>query len=206
MVVTYTRAAGATGIGWTFAHRSAADLASGPLANAVRGCDVMATSSAWTAMTRAVRNFGRPGLAWEAISSVDIALWDLKAKLLGLCLASLLGRAREDVPLYGSGGFTSYDERELEEQLGGWANDGFRAVKMKVGRHPAEDLRRVRVARKAVGPEVELFVAKAGARRRGVVCAGRGHVARRARFAGRSRRAAAAPEQSSLRDGRRCNV
>ena len=63
-------------------------------------------------MARQVRNLGRPGIAAMAISAVDIALWDLKARLLGVALSSLLGRPRDAVPVYGSGGFTSYpDER-----------------------------------------------------------------------------------------------
>ena len=57
-----------------------------------------------------LRNLGRPGVAASAISAVDIALWDLKARLLGLPLGDLLGRARAEVPVYGSGGFTTYDD------------------------------------------------------------------------------------------------
>jgi L-alanine-DL-glutamate epimerase-like enolase superfamily enzyme len=98
-----------------------------------------------------------------ALSAVDVALWDLKARLLGLSLASLLGRAREAVPAYGSGGFTSYSPEQLGAQLAGWARDGLRMVKMKVGRDPAADPDRVRVARLAIGPEVQLFVDANGA-------------------------------------------
>ena len=68
-------------------------------------------------MVRSVRNAPRAGLASFAISAVDVALWDLKARLLGLPLHRLLGAARVEVPVYGSGGFTSYDEPTLEAQL-----------------------------------------------------------------------------------------
>lgn len=163
MVVVRVHAGGEEGIGWTFASASAADLVKGPIARALDGLDATATSLAWMRMNHAVRNIGRPGLAWEAISAVDIALWDLHAKLLGLPLARLLGPARRACPIYGSGGFTSYDDRTLADQLGGWAERGFRAVKMKVGRNDARDRERVRVARAAIGPDVELFVDANGA-------------------------------------------
>ena len=151
------------GIGWTFAHGSAAELAVGPLAAAIAGLDVHASAGAWAAMGRAVRNIGRPGLAWEAIAAVDVALWDLRAKLLGLPLFRLLGPARDSVLVYGSGGFTSYDSAAVGAQLGAWAEQGFTAVKMKVGRRSEEDLRRVRAAREAIGPHVALFVDANGA-------------------------------------------
>ena len=163
MVLVRAHAEGTTGLGWTFAHGAAAELVEGPLAAAVRGVDVSATSTAFMAMNHAMRNIGRPGLGWEAISAVDIALWDLRARTLSLPLARLFGTARESVPAYGSGGFTSYDDETLRAQLGGWAREGFRAVKMKVGRHPEEDLRRVRTAREAIGPDVGLFVDANGA-------------------------------------------
>jgi L-alanine-DL-glutamate epimerase-like enolase superfamily enzyme len=114
-------------------------------------------------MERRVRNVGATGIASLAISAVDSALWDLKARLLDVPLADLIGRVRAGVPVYGSGGFTSYPLDRLESQLGGWAADGIRMVKMKVGTDPAADLERVQVARDAIGPDVELFVDANGA-------------------------------------------
>jgi L-alanine-DL-glutamate epimerase-like enolase superfamily enzyme len=93
-----------------------------------------------------------------AISAIDNALWDLRARLLNVPLVSLLGRVRDGIPVYGSGGFTSYNDCQLQTQLGGWARQGFSMVKMKVGTHPSDDPRRVSVARKAIGDETELFV------------------------------------------------
>jgi L-alanine-DL-glutamate epimerase-like enolase superfamily enzyme len=114
-------------------------------------------------MQRGVRNLGRSGLAATAISAVDAALWDLKAKLLGLPLAVLLGQRRQDVPIYGSGGFTTYTDEELREQLAGWVErEGCAWVKMKVGTHPEQDPDRVAVARDAIG-EHGLFVDGNGA-------------------------------------------
>jgi L-alanine-DL-glutamate epimerase-like enolase superfamily enzyme len=121
---------------------------------------------AYAAMVAAVRNIGRPGVASTAVSAADTALWDLKARLLGLPLADLLGRVRPAVPAYGSGGFCNYTTERLAEQLGGWAAEGYRMVKMKVGRHPEDDVDRVAVARKAIGSGVALFVDGNGAYQR----------------------------------------
>ncbi len=112
---------------------------------------------------RAIRNLGWDGICATAISAVDVALWDLKARLLGVCLADLLGRAHEAVPVYGSGGLTSYTETELCEQLAGWVGDGIPRVKMKVGRDPAADLPRAAAVRDAIGPDAELYVDANGA-------------------------------------------
>jgi L-alanine-DL-glutamate epimerase-like enolase superfamily enzyme len=97
------------------------------------------------------------------ISALDCAIWDLKARLLGIPLGKLLGAVRETVPVYGSGGFTSYSNQQLRDQLGGWASEGIGAVKMKIGRHPLQDPERVEVARKAIGPETKLYVDANGA-------------------------------------------
>ena len=114
-------------------------------------------------MQRSVRNIGNRGIAAMAISAIDIALWDLRARLLHVPLVQLLGAARQSIAAYGSGGFTSYNDRQLQSQLGGWAEQGFPFVKMKVGTHPEDDPRRVRVARGTIGDKVQLFVDANGA-------------------------------------------
>ena len=98
-----------------------------------------------------------------AIAAVDSAMWDLKARILGLPLVTLFGAARDSVAVYGSGGFTSYDNEQLRKQLSGWAQQGIPRVKMKVGREPLRDVERVAAARDAIGPKVELFVDANGA-------------------------------------------
>lgn len=163
LVVVEIEAGGRTGLGYTYAHKVAGRYVEDKLAGVVEGREALDIPAAHAAMLHAVRNDGRPGLAACALSAVDTALWDLKGKLLELPLAALLGRVRVRMPLYGSGGFTSYDDARLAEQLGGWAEDGLRWVKMKVGRDPDTDPGRVETARRAIGPECGLFVDANGA-------------------------------------------
>jgi L-alanine-DL-glutamate epimerase-like enolase superfamily enzyme len=163
MVLVEASASGRTGLGYTYAAAPAAGLVRETLEPVVRGRDVMAIEGTWDAMTRAVRNIGRPGLASMAIAAVDVALWDLKSRLLDVALVTLLGDARGSVEAYGSGGFTSYSIERLRDQLGGWAAEGMRAVKMKIGRDAAADRDRVRAARDAIGRETALFVDANGA-------------------------------------------
>jgi L-alanine-DL-glutamate epimerase-like enolase superfamily enzyme len=163
IVVVEADGGGQMGIGYSYTDRSAASLIHGRLANVVEGCDAMAVKESWVAMVASIRNLGRPGIASTAISAIDLALWDLKARLLDVPLATLLDRVRDRVRVYGSGGFTSYTDGQLVDQLGGWAAQGFTSVKMKVGREPHRDIERVGVARGAIGPAVELFVDANGA-------------------------------------------
>lgn len=163
MVLVELTAGGHNGIGYTYAGRSAAVLVAEKLRPLVIGSDCLDIEAHWNRMVAAVRNLGRPGVASCAISAVDIALWDLKAKLLDQPLAKLLGQARPAVMLYGSGGFTSYPPERLTDQLGTWAQLGFKAVKMKIGREPQKDPERVELAREAIGPGVNLFVDANGA-------------------------------------------
>lgn len=163
LVLVRTYAGGVRGIGYSYADRSAADLVAAKLGPLVTGLEALSVSASWGAMWRAVRNIGRPGIASHAISAVDNALWDLKARLLGVPLAVALDAARMDVPIYGSGGFTSYTVERLKEQLAGWVSQGIRAVKMKIGTDPAADLARVAAAREAIGGDAALYVDANGA-------------------------------------------
>ena len=162
-VIVEVTAGGVSGMGWTYADGAAATVVESKLAPALNGCDLDCVGACWLAMRRAVRNDGDAGLAACAISAVDIALWDRFARARELPLAIALGAFRTSVEVYGSGGFCSYDDERLTEQLGGWAAEGMPAVKMKVGAEPASDPRRVRVARDAIGPDVELYVDANGA-------------------------------------------
>lgn len=166
LVLATVTAGDRVGIGWTYGDGAIAQLIEGKLRDAVCGRDALDVQAIWAAMVAALRNDGRPGISSMAISAVDVALWDLKARLLELPLSLLLGRFHEGVPVYGSGGFTSYSDRQLARQLSGWVAQGIPRVKMKVGREPERDPARVRVARDAVGPDVQLFVDANGAYRR----------------------------------------
>ena len=163
LVLVTASAGGCTGIGWTYAGPSAAAVVREQLAGVVEGRDAGTPAASWAAMLHAVRNLGRPGVVAEAISAVDVALWDLHARLAGQPLVVALGAVHDGTPVYGSGGFTSYDDRTLAGQLSGWAEAGIPRVKIKVGRDPAADPHRLRVARDAVGEGVELFVDANGA-------------------------------------------
>jgi L-alanine-DL-glutamate epimerase-like enolase superfamily enzyme len=150
-----------TGIGWTYGSPACAAVVTHDLAPVVAGRDAMDGGGCWKAMRAALRNVGRPGVAGMALSAVDCALWDLKARLLEMPLHRLLGAVREGVPVYGSGGFTTYDERQLADQLSGWVEEGIPRVKIKIGESSGtaeeRDLRRVAQARKVIG-DAELFV------------------------------------------------
>ena len=163
IVIVEAKCNSTMGVGYTYADISAASLIDSLLKGVVAGRDALDIPGAWVAMVAAVRNLGRPGISSMAISAVDVALWDLKAKLLQLPLISLLGSIRSSIAVYGSGGFTSYSDQQLQQQLVGWVNSGIRMVKMKIGREPGRDVERVRRARAAIGDGVQLFVDANGA-------------------------------------------
>jgi L-alanine-DL-glutamate epimerase-like enolase superfamily enzyme len=163
VVTVQPTAAGHTGLGYTYGSAACATLIRERLEDLVVGSDPFDPAGTWERMVRAIRNLGRPGIASMAISAVDAALWDLKARILEVPLVRLLGAARESVPLYGSGGFCSLSEEELRAQLGGWVHDqGIPRVKMKIaagwGEDPRRDLERVRIAREEIGADAELMV------------------------------------------------
>ena len=156
-------AGGRTGLGWTYASRASQAVIEDFLSDAVVGSDVMAVAAAHEGMVRACRNIGRPGVVSCAISAVDIALWDCKARQLDLPLADLFGRCHDDVVIYGSGGFTTYDEKTARAQLEHWVTEwGCAAVKIKVGEswgtRAGRDLARATFTRQVIGDGVELFV------------------------------------------------
>jgi L-alanine-DL-glutamate epimerase-like enolase superfamily enzyme len=153
---------GARGWGWSYADVATARLVADKLRGEVVGRDAMDVGGAFVAMAKSVRNLGREGVASMAMSAVDVALWDLKARLLGVSLVDLFGAVRAAAPVYGSGGFCSYSDAELQQQLGGWVEEGIGRVKMKVGREPERDRARVKAARAAAG-RAELFVDANGA-------------------------------------------
>lgn len=158
LVIAEIRGGGKTGLGYTYGHKASAVLIEDALSPALTGRNAFDIPALWALMQACCRNFGQTGIAAMAIAACDVALHDLKAQLLAVPVVTLLGTVRERVSVYGSGGFTSYSEAELAEQLLGWADEGIRAVKMKVGRDHAADAARVAAARRAIGDTVALFV------------------------------------------------
>jgi L-alanine-DL-glutamate epimerase-like enolase superfamily enzyme len=163
LVVAHVTGGGRTGLGYTYGSGACRPLIEGELATAVTGRSVLDTGAALEAMVRAVRNIGRPGVAGYAISAVETALWDLKGVLLGLPVSGLLGAVRDTVPVYGSGGFTTYDDPATRKQLEQWTRDlAIPRVKIKIGEswgtEEARDLARIAFARKVIGPDAELYV------------------------------------------------
>jgi len=163
LVLVEVEGGGKHGLGYTYADHATATLVRDSLAEVVTGLDALSPPAAYASMWRCIRNLGRPGICSMAISAVDCALWDLKARILGLPLVTLLGQVHEGASIYGSGGFTSYSDRQLAKQLSGWVKQGIPRVKMKIGRDARRDLGRVRLAREAIGPGAELFVDANGA-------------------------------------------
>jgi L-alanine-DL-glutamate epimerase-like enolase superfamily enzyme len=161
--VASARAGDTVGLGWTYAGAGSRAVIETELSSVVVGADPMDIPGIWEAMARSCRNLGRPGTVSSAISAVDIALWDLKAKLLEVPLVHLFGRCTPAAPLYGSGGFTTYDASTTAAQLRTWVGEwGIPRVKIKVGESwgsaTERDLDRVALTREIVGDTVEVFV------------------------------------------------
>jgi len=162
LVTASVRAGPVTGFGYTYANPACVPLIRDTLGGVVTGIDALDVPYGWTQMQHAIRNLGRPGLVSCAMSAVDTAWWDAAAQLLGLPLVSLLGRARAEVPVYGSGGFTAYDDRQLTGQLHQWMSLSVPRIKIKIGEswgtRVGRDLRRVALTRETVSSDVELYV------------------------------------------------
>ncbi len=162
MVTVHARAGDEVGFGYTYAPPACAAVVDGTLAPVLSEADARAPAAAYAAMCHAVRNAGRPGLVARAISAVDIALWDLHARLLDAPLSRVLGQVCDAVPVYGSGGFTTYDDDTLAAQLTGWVEQGMSQVKIKIGESAGEaqdrDVARMRFSRKVIGDKIDLFV------------------------------------------------
>jgi len=155
---------GISGIGYTYdvAGEAIREVITRNLASVVLGRDPFATEVIWTDAMNLLRGAGRKGLVLIALSIVDIALWDIKAKAAGMPLYQLLGGSERTIPIYGSGGWTSYTEKELIEEIEQIKDQGYTKIKMKVGvdlgKSPEEDVRRVRSVRKHIGEKIDLMI------------------------------------------------
>jgi L-alanine-DL-glutamate epimerase-like enolase superfamily enzyme len=163
IVVVELQAEEQSGFGYTYADPSVRTLIEGKLASVIKEADPLAPQQTWSQMQCQLRNLGDVGIGAMAMSAIDVALWDLKAKLLGVCLADALPRYHDSVAIYGSGGFTNLTDEQLREQVRQWTGWGCRSVKIKVGRNKLCDPARVDVVRAEAGPDVELMVDGNGA-------------------------------------------
>lgn len=114
----------------------------------------------WHKMYNGTTRFGRKGAAVRAISGVDIALWDLLGKKSNLPVYKLLGGYNDKVKIYASGGFykEKNDLENLVDEMKSYVSQGFKALKMKVGRDLVGDIKRVRAVRKAIGDDIDLLI------------------------------------------------
>jgi len=168
MIIARIHAGDQCGIGWTYGAAAVADVIVDVLSPHVLNHNVVDVGGAFDNMVRQIRNVGRPGVGGQAISAVDVALWDLKARLLQVPLHHLIGAVRDAVPVYGSGGFTTYNHHQLREQLIGWTQDqAIPRVKIKIGESwggcVTRDLSRMTQARSTIGDQTELYVDANGA-------------------------------------------
>ncbi len=163
IIIVEIEGGGKTGIGYTYAHSATAFLIHTTLEDLVVGQNAFDIPGINLLLTRQVRNSGTCGIAMMAVSAIDNALWDLKAKLLDVPLCKLLGKVKNEMLIYGSGGFTSYNKKQLQDQFGGWAKEGIRYMKMKIGTQQEKDVQRVQQAREAIGADAHLMVDANGA-------------------------------------------
>ncbi|MGI8635615.1 MAG: enolase C-terminal domain-like protein, partial [Segetibacter sp.] len=163
LILVQIEAGGETGIGYGYANEATAYFIEKKLKELVIGKNSFDIPGINLFLTRQIRNSGTCGITMMAISAIDNALWDLKAKLLNVPLCQLLGKVKDEILIYGSGGFTSYNKQQLQNQFSGWAKQGIRYMKMKIGAHPEDDVERVKHAREAIGTEANLMVDANGA-------------------------------------------
>jgi L-alanine-DL-glutamate epimerase-like enolase superfamily enzyme len=163
LIVCEVRAADQAGLGYTYGDKATAIVPDHLAEKCLLHHAALDVPGLHASMLVQVRNDGSRGIASMAISALDIALWDLKAKLLKCSVVDLLGAAHTSVVAYGSGRFTNYNDQHLVGQLSGWVADGLKSVKMKIGTEPAADLERIHAAREAIGPSTNLFVDANGA-------------------------------------------
>ncbi len=163
MVLVEITAGGETGIGYTYADEATAQVIHAEFRALLEGRDALETGRRFAEMQGKIRNLGRDGITSMAISAVDVALWDLKGKLVNAPVCVLLGAARDGAELYGSGGFTSFSIGELRAHMSRWVESGIPRVKMKVGSDPSADVQRVAQVREAIGADAQLFVDANGA-------------------------------------------
>ena len=150
---------GLEGIGSAYSHPDMVRcVVEGNLRDILIGDDPVEVEALWSKMYRITRWYGRKGAAMSALGAVDTALWDIRGKVLGQPIYELLGACRDRVPAYASALLWKEDLDELAAEAARYVEEGYRAVKMRLGRSWDYDLRAVQTVRGAVGPGVRLMV------------------------------------------------
>ncbi len=165
-LVKVTSSEGVSGIGFCYVGSAGGRIAQAAveelLAPRLLGQESLRVEGLWHEMYQDALLQGRAGAVMRALSILDVALWDLNARTAKLPLYQYLGAYVTDkVPAYASGGYylEGKTPRKLGDEMRGYVNEGFRAVKIKVGRlTPAEEEARVKAARAAIGPDVHLML------------------------------------------------
>ena len=154
--------------GWAMADGSPiAEYTLRRFRDVIIGSDPLVHEDIWNNMFRLIRPAGRKGVALVAMSVIDMAIWDLRGKILGLPVHKLLGGANRKIPVYASVGFLSMPEDEVVEKSLEYVKDGIKTLKIKTGydngKNIAADVRRVKKVRDAVGSGIDIIVDVNGA-------------------------------------------
>lgn len=164
-IVQLTTDQGLTGFGVTYNEvggEATKTLIEQNIAPRITGKSPFETEVIWQDLFQYLRGVGRKGMAFCAMSAVDIALWDLKGKILDMPLFRLLGGNRTKIPVYASGGWTSYDDEQLVAEMKGFVSSGYRMIKFKVGveggNNLKRDVKRVAKVREAVGEDIGIML------------------------------------------------
>jgi L-alanine-DL-glutamate epimerase-like enolase superfamily enzyme len=165
-LVRVASADGHMGVGYSYAVNTSGRILAAAVeevfAPRLIGQDSLRVEGIWRDLYQEALLIGRAGAVMRALSAVDIALWDLNARSVGLPLYKYLGAVVLDrVPAYGSGGYymVGKSNDDLAEEMLAFVRDGYEAVKIKVGRlSPAEDAERLHVVREAIGSDIHLML------------------------------------------------
>ncbi|MCL2391886.1 MAG: mandelate racemase/muconate lactonizing enzyme family protein [Oscillospiraceae bacterium] len=132
------------------------------LAEEVVGKEALANEDIWNDMFRQIRSSGRKGAALLGMSAIDIALWDLKGKILGQPIYKLLGGTKRDILCYASVGFLSMPVEDVIEKSRQLIDEGYRILKIKVGYDHGQnikaDVARIEKVRRSIGNDIEIIV------------------------------------------------